>query len=81
MNKIAIGVATIAAVVGAPALAADMPVKAPPRAPAPIYSWTGWYVGGNVGYGWGHANSDLAGSEQFRITPPPDCCDYYRTVR
>jgi outer membrane immunogenic protein len=36
--------------------AADMPVKA---APAPsimtsaAYNWTGWYVGGNAGYGWG----------------------------
>jgi outer membrane immunogenic protein len=28
-----------------------MPVKAP--APLPIYSWTGFYVGGAVGYAWG----------------------------
>ncbi len=36
------------------ARAADMPAKAPP-APAPVstYNWTGWYVGGNIGYGWG----------------------------
>jgi outer membrane immunogenic protein len=35
------------------AVAADMPVKAP-RAPAVIpYSWTGFYVGANVGYTWG----------------------------
>jgi len=33
-----------------PVLAADMALKAPPLPPAP--SWTGWYVGGNVGYGW-----------------------------
>jgi outer membrane immunogenic protein len=34
--------------------AADMAVKAPPMAPvvAPIYSWTGFYVGANAGYGW-----------------------------
>jgi outer membrane immunogenic protein len=32
--------------------AADMPVKAPPPAPAPVWSWTGFYVGANVGYGW-----------------------------
>jgi outer membrane immunogenic protein len=38
------------------AFAADMPVKAPSPAPAPVYSWTGWYVGGNVGYGWGTTN-------------------------
>jgi outer membrane immunogenic protein len=35
------------------AIAADMPTKAP-RAPAVIpYSWTGFYVGANVGYTWG----------------------------
>jgi outer membrane immunogenic protein len=34
------------------ARAADMPVKAPaPPAPA-AYSWTGAYIGGNIGYGW-----------------------------
>jgi outer membrane immunogenic protein len=37
------------------ALAADIPVKAPVyKAPvaAPIYNWTGFYVGGNAGYVW-----------------------------
>ena len=38
---------------GQSAGAADMPAKAP-RAPAVIpYSWTGFYVGANVGYTWG----------------------------
>jgi outer membrane immunogenic protein len=37
---------------GGSALAADMAVKAPLPAPAPAYSWTGFYVGGNAGYGW-----------------------------
>ncbi len=31
-----------------------MPVKASPPPPATVYSWTGWYVGGNIGYGWSH---------------------------
>jgi len=44
------------------AFAADMAVKAPPPPPSPVYSWTGWYVGGNVGYGWGDANNDIAGT-------------------
>jgi outer membrane immunogenic protein len=40
-------------------LAADMVVKAPPPPPAPVYSWTGFYVGGNIGYSWGKASGDL----------------------
>ena len=44
------------------AFAADLnkPVyKAPPPAPvpAPVYNWTGWYVGGNFGGGWAHSNA------------------------
>jgi outer membrane immunogenic protein len=36
------------------AFAADMAVKVPPKpvAPAPVHSWTGFYVGANGGYGW-----------------------------
>ena len=37
--------------------AADMPVKARPM-PVAIYSWTGFYIGGNVGWSWGRANTD-----------------------
>ena len=29
----------------------------PPPPAAAIYNWTGWYVGGNVGYSWGTADS------------------------
>lgn len=32
------------------ARAADLPVKAPVA--LPVYSWSGFYVGGNAGYGW-----------------------------
>jgi opacity protein-like surface antigen len=41
------------------ASAADMPVKAPGyKAPvvAPLYNWTGPYIGIAGGYGWGHSN-------------------------
>jgi outer membrane immunogenic protein len=46
--------------------AADIPVKAAPAPAAVGYSWSGFYVGGNVGYGWGRnrtatfAPNDLA---------------------
>jgi opacity protein-like surface antigen len=29
--------------------AADMPLKAPPPLPPPVYSWAGFYIGGNFG--------------------------------
>ena len=42
----------IAAVIDGPSLAADLPVKAAPRpyVEAPM-TWTGWYLGGHLGYG------------------------------
>jgi outer membrane immunogenic protein len=36
--------------------AADMALKAPPPAPVPVWTWTGFYVGGNIGYGWGKSD-------------------------
>jgi len=39
------------------AFAADMAVKAPPPAPAPVTNWTGWYAGINFGGGWGTSNN------------------------
>ncbi len=53
-----------------PAMAADLPVKAPP-APAPYYglSWTGLYAGANGGYGWNVTGiTDFAG---FTAGNPP----------
>ncbi len=49
----------LAAAVATPSLAADLPrapaYKAPPYYVAP-FSWTGFYVGLNGGYGWGRSN-------------------------
>jgi outer membrane immunogenic protein len=45
------------------ALAADMPLKAPP--PPPLYVWTGWYGGVNVGYSWGHSTA----TDNTALTP------------
>jgi outer membrane immunogenic protein len=41
------------------AVAADMPLKAPPPPIAPVMMWTGFYVGLNGGYSWGRANTTL----------------------
>ena len=54
MNKLFATVA-LAALFAAPAMAADMPVKAPRYAVPPpvVTSWSGFYVGGHFGGGWG----------------------------
>jgi len=60
MKKAAIGIVAFAAAIGTHALAADMPLKAPPPTPVAPYSWTGFYVGVSGGYGWSNAGIDLA---------------------
>jgi opacity protein-like surface antigen len=45
--------AVVAMIAAGPALAADLPLKAPPPAVA-AWSWSGFYIGGHGGYGWGH---------------------------
>lgn len=32
--------------------------KAPALAPVAVYDWSGFYIGGNVGYGWGRTHTD-----------------------
>jgi len=54
-------VALVALGATAPALAADLAArpytKAPPPVMAPIYNWTGFYVGGHVGAAFGNDNT------------------------
>ena len=62
MKKFLLGtVGLIALGMAAPATAADLAArpytKAPPPMLAPIYDWTGFYIGGNGG--WGQSNSCL----------------------
>jgi outer membrane immunogenic protein len=54
-----------------PAAAADLAVKAPVyKAPPPIvavYNWTGFYIGANVGYSWGRANTDYDATTRVQV--------------
>jgi outer membrane immunogenic protein len=52
------GVAFSFAASGA-AFAADVALKAPPSAPAPVYNWTGWYAGVNLGASFGNVKTDF----------------------
>lgn len=60
----ALAAAGLAVSVGAfGALAADMPVKAPPRAVVTTYAWTGAYLGFNLGYGWADRTATFAAND------------------
>ena len=59
-SKLISAMVAISAILGVDAAqAADLPTKAAPYvAIAPVFSWTGFYVGGNIGYSWGNASGD-----------------------
>jgi len=62
-SQVLIASATVALSVASAAMAADLsaPVftKAPPVPVAPMFSWTGCYIGGNAGGGWGQHTGDV----------------------
>src|SRR2546429_9573677 len=72
MKKILIGAASLAALaaLAGQALAADMPArpyaKAPAyTAPAVVYNWTGFYIGGHVGGAFAGNNSLQSSDARF----------------
>ncbi|HET9322200.1 MAG TPA: outer membrane beta-barrel protein [Bryobacteraceae bacterium] len=70
MKKFLLGAAALAAFAG-PAFAADMPArtysKAPPpyTAPAVVYNWTGFYIGGHVGGAFTDGTNLLGSNARF----------------
>jgi outer membrane immunogenic protein len=59
----------VTAALTAPGLAADLGARTTyTKAPvvAPVSNWSGFYVGGNLGYGWGDGNTD------FSFLPSPE---------
>ena len=58
MKSTALSLLVVGGLVSTSAMAADLPIAMEPMAPAPIesvalFTWSGFYVGANVGYGWG----------------------------
>jgi outer membrane immunogenic protein len=75
MKRLATAIAAIA-LIGTPASAADMAVKAPPPAPplAPVSTWAGWYIGLNAGGGWGNNGGiDNSVTSSFCLTGVGGC--------
>ena len=50
-----------AAFAAAPAIAADLPMKAPPAPPPVLFSWTGFYIGANIGGKWANFGHEVTG--------------------
>ena len=72
MKKFLLGtVGLLALGIGAPASAADMAArpytKAPPPVVAPIYDWTGFYIGGNGGWGQSRNCWDFVDAAGFAV--------------
>ena len=69
MKKFLLGTVALVALDAAPAMAADLAarpyMKAPPAVMAPIYSWTGFYIGGHVGGGWTGSNNINSSGGRF----------------
>ena len=67
-----LGAGLLVAGMALPALAADMPggyyPPPPPAAPVPLFTWNGFYLGINGGYGWGQ--SDWTSSVTAGSTSP-----------
>jgi len=60
MKKVVLACALLS-VLGGVASAADIPVRAPysaPPAPPAYYTWTGFYIGGNIGGAWARGSVD-----------------------
>ena len=80
MKKILLGVVGLTIIGVAPAVAADLPVKAPyAKAPviAPIYNWSGFYIGLNGGGGSSTKCWDLVALAGFVVpTALPEGCHH-----
>ena len=70
MKKILLASVALLGFAGA-ASAADLPVRAAPPAPiiaaVPVFTWTGFYVGVNAGYGWNTNDSITVGGVRFDL--------------
>jgi outer membrane immunogenic protein len=80
MKRLLIGITAATSLLATSAFAADLPARTYTKAPVyvePIYNWTGFYLGGNIGYSWGRSNdsstlTNTAGTVLFASTSNTD---------
>ena len=67
-----LGVIGVASLFAGPAFAADLGARPIYKAPAlaPVFSWTGWYIGGNAGFGWGENTNATVFTDYGWDAPP-----------
>jgi outer membrane immunogenic protein len=75
MKKFLLASAVVLGIAGT-ASAADLPVRAPVYAPPPVFSWTGCYIGGHVGYGKGQSSQNFQFDD---VTNDFNTAEYYFT--
>jgi outer membrane immunogenic protein len=72
MKTVAVSLGLLGTLFATSTLAADlqvgMPTPASPAVLVPAFSWTGLYVGGEFGGGWGHSQSTAVTGN--RVFPP-----------
>ena len=80
-----LGGIAISTLLAAPGFAADlparMPVKAPPPVVAAVYNWTGFYIGGHVGYASGRSKTDVLPPDALDCGGGPSCESVSHSVR
>jgi outer membrane immunogenic protein len=60
MKRILIGMTAVASLLATSAFAADLPMQSYTKAPVfaePLFNWTGFYIGGNLGYSLGSSSN------------------------
>src|SRR5271169_6099189 len=58
-KRMLIGMTAISSLLATSAFAADLPMRPYTKAPVfaePVFNWTGFYLGGNIGYSWGRSS-------------------------
>jgi outer membrane immunogenic protein len=66
MRQLLLSVVSVVTLSAVQAMAADMPLRAPP---VPVFSWQGCYIGGQGGWNWGRSRHDGFAPGPVELTP------------